>query len=37
MNKENKYKSFKDSLKKLNLSPAEYDKRIREWCKKNKY
>lgn len=28
MDKDNAYKAFKDSLKKLNLSPAEYDKRI---------
>lgn len=31
------YEAYKQYLRSLNLSPAEYEKRIKEWCKKNKY
>lgn len=32
-----KYEEFKQYLRSLNLSSAEYEKKIREWCKKNGY
>lgn len=31
------YESYKQYLKSLNLSPAEYEKRLREWCRRNKF
>jgi hypothetical protein len=31
------FEMFKSYLRRLNLSSAEYEKRIKEWCKKNKY
>ena len=31
------YEAYKRYLQSLNLPCAEYEKRIREWCKKNKY
>ena len=37
MNKTQKYEDFKNYLRSLNLSSAEYEKRLREWCKINKY
>ena len=37
MNKIQKYEEYKQYLKTLNLTSAEYEKRIREWCRKHKY
>lgn len=31
------YEEYKQYLKSLNLSPAEYEKRLREWCRRNKF
>ena len=31
------YNDFKKELEKQNLSPTEYERRIKEWCKKNNY
>lgn len=31
------YEEYKRYLRSLNLSSSEYEKRIREWCKKNKF
>ena len=35
--KQRKYETFKSYLQKLNLSYAEYEKCLIEWCKKNKF
>ena len=37
MNKTQQYEEYKQYLRSLNLTSAEYEKRLREWCKKNKY
>ena len=37
MNKTQQYEAYKQYLKSLNLSPAEYEKRLREWCRRNKF
>jgi hypothetical protein len=37
MNKEKEYEKYKAYLKSLNLSSKEYDRLIREWCRKNNY
>ena len=37
MNKTQKYEEYKRYLRSLDLTPAEYEKRIREWCKKMRY
>ncbi len=37
MSKEQAYKAYKQYLHSLNLSSEEYEKRLREWCRKNKY
>lgn len=37
MNKTQKYEEYKRYLRSLNLSNAEYEKRIREWCRRHKY
>ena len=31
------YEAYKQYLRSLNLSSVEYDKRLREWVKKNGY
>ncbi len=31
------YNDFKRELEKQNLSPTEYERRIKEWCKNNNY
>jgi hypothetical protein len=31
------YENYKRYLQGLNLTPAEYDKKLREWCKKHKF
>lgn len=31
------YEAYKQYLRSLNLTPAEYEKKIRQWCKKNKF
>ena len=31
------YEAYKQYLRSLNLSSDEYEKRLREWCKKNNY
>lgn len=35
--KDRQYEDYKNYLKSLNLNWQEYEKRIREWCKKNNY
>lgn len=37
MNKTQQYEAYKQYLKSLNLSYKEYEERIKEWCKKNKF
>lgn len=37
MSKTQKYEEHRQYLRSLNLPPAEYEERLREWCKKNKY
>ncbi len=37
MNKTQRYEAYKQYLRSLNLSPIEYDKKLREWCKRNKF
>lgn len=37
MNKTQKYEAYKKYLQSLNLSCEEYERRIREWCRKNNY
>ena len=37
MNKTQQYEAYKQYLRNLNLSSAEYEKKLREWCKKNKF
>lgn len=37
MNKNQKYEAYKQYLRRLNLSSAEYEKKLREWCIKNKF
>ncbi len=37
MTKEQKYQVFKSYLNTLNLSAAEYERRIREWCRIHRY
>ena len=31
------YEAYKQYLKTLNLTPAEYDKKLREWCRKHNF
>ena len=31
------YEAYKQYLRSLNLSSAEYEKRLREWCRRNGY
>lgn len=31
------YEAYKKYLRSLNLTSAEYEKRIREWCRRNKF
>lgn len=37
MNKTQEYEAYKQYLQTLNLTPKEYEKRIKEWCRKNKF
>ena len=37
MNKTQQYEEYKRYLKSLNLTNDEYEKRIREWCRRNKF
>ena len=37
MSKTMEYEEYKKYLQKLNLTPAEYQKKLRQWCIKNKY
>jgi hypothetical protein len=37
MSKTMEYEAYKQYLRSLNLSSAEYEKKLREWCKKNKF
>ena len=37
MNKTQQYEAYKQYLRSLNLTSAEYEKRIKEWCIKHKY
>ena len=37
LNKTQQYEEYKQYLRSLNLTSAEYEKRIREWCKKMRY
>ena len=35
MSKISDYEAYKRYLNSLNLTPQEYERRLREWCKKN--
>ena len=37
LNKTQQYEEYKRYLRRLNLTSAEYEKRIIEWCKKMRY
>ena len=37
MSKSEQYEAYKRYLESLNLPYREYERRIIEWCKKNKY
>ena len=37
MNKTQKYEEYKQYLRSLNLTSDEYEKRIREWRRRNKF
>ena len=37
LNKTQQYEEYKRYLRSLNLTSAEYEKRIREWCRRNKF
>ena len=37
MNKHNKYIEFKTHLQGLILTPKEYERRLKDWCRANKY
>ena len=37
LDKTQQYEEYKRYLKSLNFTSAEYEKRIREWCKKMRY
>lgn len=35
--KDREYENYKSYLRSLNLSYQEYERKLYEWCKKNKY
>ena len=37
MNKTQQYEEYKQYLASLDITVKEYEKRLREWCKKHKY
>lgn len=37
MSKSSQYEAYKNYLKSLHLSPDEFERRLIEWCIKNKY
>ena len=37
LDKTQQYEEYKQYLRILNLTSAEYEKRIREWCRRNKF
>lgn len=37
LDKKQQYEEYKQYLRSLNLTGAEYEKRIIEWCKKMRY
>ena len=37
MSKTQQYEAYKQYLRSLNLSSVEYEKRLKEWCKKMGY
>ena len=37
MSKTAQYQAYKTYLKSLNLPPDEFERKLREWCIKNKY
>ena len=37
MNETQKYEEYKRYLRSLNLTSAEYEKLIREWCRRHKF
>lgn len=37
MSKTQQYEAYKQYLRLLNLTYAEYERRLIEWCKKNKF
>ena len=37
MSKSQEYEAYKQYLRSLNLSSAEYEKKLREWCRCNGY
>jgi hypothetical protein len=36
-NKDREYREFKQYLQSLNLTSAEYERRLRKWCRENNY
>lgn len=37
MSKTMEYEEYKKHLQKLNLTPVEYQKKLKQWCIKNKF
>lgn len=37
LNKTQQYEEYKQYLRSLNLTSAEYERRIREWCRRHKF
>ena len=37
MNKTQQYEAYKQYLLTLDITVKEYERRLREWCKKHKY
>ena len=37
MSKTQKYEAYKKYLQSLSLSQQEYEKKLRQWCKRNKF
>lgn len=37
MDKTQEYEAYKQYLRSLNLSSAEYEKRLMEWCRRHKF
>ena len=37
LNKTQQYEEYKQYLRSLHLTSAEYERRIREWCRRHKF